>query len=172
MRLLTELDDLDALDDDEPRGRATLAATPLLILVQRGFADNDPTCEEPAIPANDVETWARHALAANGFGGVTLSAAGIRQVVQSAHVRRADFFNKVIAAATQAIRGYARKAQLRRRQRQQAKAIGDALYELDDHLLRDLGFSRSEITSIAAEATGEAERTRVRTLCTSHGFPN
>ena len=165
MRLLTELDDLDALDDDEPRGRATLAATPLLILVQRGFADNDPTCEEPAIPANDVETWARHALAANGFGGVTLAVGAVIAV-------NAAFFNKVIAAATQAIRGYARKAQLRRRQRQQAKAIGDALYELDDHLLRDLGFSRSEITSIAAEATGEAERTRVRTLCTSHGLPN
>jgi uncharacterized protein YjiS (DUF1127 family) len=46
--------------------------------------------------------------------------------------------------------------------RRQARAIFRALHELDDRTLRDLGFHRSEIWSVAAEATGEAEWTRVR----------
>jgi uncharacterized protein YjiS (DUF1127 family) len=54
---------------------------------------------------------------------------------------------------------------LRRYQRRrEARAIRGALSDLDDHTLRDLGFHRSEIGSVAAEATGLAERTRMRTL--------
>jgi hypothetical protein len=35
-------------------------------------------------------------------------------------------------------------------------------------MLRDLGFDRSELRSVAAELTGEAEPTRARTLATLH----
>ena len=44
----------------------------------------------------------------------------------------------------------------------------DALSELDDHLLRDLGFVRSEIKSVAERLTGEAAYDRARALTTSH----
>jgi len=37
--------------------------------------------------------------------------------------------------------------------------------------LRDLGFDRSEIASVAAEVSGTAERTRVRVLLMSHNSP-
>lgn len=43
-----------------------------------------------------------------------------------------------------------------------ARATYYTLRELDDRTLRDLGFDRSELTSIAAEASGRAERTRSR----------
>jgi hypothetical protein len=38
-------------------------------------------------------------------------------------------------------------------------------------MLRDLGFDRSELTSIAAEATGEAERTRLQAVVMLHPPP-
>ncbi|MBL8347031.1 MAG: DUF1127 domain-containing protein [Rubrivivax sp.] len=37
-----------------------------------------------------------------------------------------------------------------------------ALHQLDGHTLRDIGLSRSEISSMAAEAAGEVEATRSR----------
>ena len=39
-----------------------------------------------------------------------------------------------------------------------------ALHELDAHTLRDLGFDRSELVSVAAEVSGDAEVTRARLL--------
>jgi hypothetical protein len=38
-----------------------------------GSADNDAACEIPAISEDDAESWARHAVAANGFGDVAIS---------------------------------------------------------------------------------------------------
>jgi uncharacterized protein YjiS (DUF1127 family) len=46
------------------------------------------------------------------------------------------------------------------RQRQAARMSAE-LRRLDARTLRDLGFDRSEIDSVVAEITGDAERTRV-----------
>ena len=63
-----------------------------------------------------------------------------------------------------AVGAFARRAYAGYRQRREANALSDALRQLDDRLLRDLGFDRSEIRSVAAEVTGEAETTRMRVL--------
>jgi uncharacterized protein YjiS (DUF1127 family) len=78
---------------------------------------------------------------------------------------------EIIVAVIQAAGAIARRAYAHHRQRRQARAIYDALRELDDRTLHDLGFDRSEITSIAAEVTGEAEHARVRGQLMSHTLP-
>lgn len=134
-----------------------------------------------------VETWARHALAANGFGDSApdprlsthelfaadahLSSREIfaadahlssHEIHRAAHIHRARFLGRIFASAIRAAVDIVRDANARRRRRRQANAIRDALHELDDRTLHDLGFDRSEIASVAAEATDAAERTRIR----------
>jgi uncharacterized protein YjiS (DUF1127 family) len=57
---------------------------------------------------------------------------------------------------------FARRVRERLRQRAQARAAHSVLRRLDDRTLRDLGFFRSELSSVGAEVSGEAEVTRVR----------
>jgi uncharacterized protein YjiS (DUF1127 family) len=78
---------------------------------------------------------------------------------------------KIILAVIDAFRVFARQAHARRQQRRNSGAIYDALRDLDDRTLHDLGLDRSEITSIAAEVTGRAEPARVRALLMSHTLP-
>jgi uncharacterized protein YjiS (DUF1127 family) len=59
---------------------------------------------------------------------------------------------------------FALRAQARYRRRRQEMATQEALEQLDDRVLHDLGFHRSEIRSVAAEATGKAEYTRTLQL--------
>ena len=63
-----------------------------------------------------------------------------------------------------------RRAWLRYRRAREARLAYDDLRHLDDRMLRDLGFDRSEITSVAAEHAGAAEPTRVRAVLASHVF--
>jgi len=122
--------------------------------------------------------WAQHALAANGFGDVatTNTASSARPTSYEMHhtVRAHHSFTlgTIIIAVIQAAGAIARRAHARHRQRRQAMATHHALRQFDDRMLRDLGFDRSEIRSVAAEVTGEAEYTRVRALLTSHSLPS
>ena len=68
---------------------------------------------------------------------------------------------RVPIAATRALGALARRALASYRQYRNAKAVRDALRQLDDRMLRDLGFHRDEIDSVAAEFAGRAERTRI-----------
>jgi uncharacterized protein YjiS (DUF1127 family) len=172
MHKSTDLDSLAALEEVAPRGVSTCSDTPIVIL-WRGSAGNDATCEDPARSKDEVEAWAQHALAANGFGdaAITGTASSARptsyQPHQAARAHRSFTIGEIIVAAIQAAGAIARRAHARHRQRRQARAIRDALRQLNDHTLRDLGIDRSEIMSVAAEVTGAAECTRVRALRTS-----
>jgi uncharacterized protein YjiS (DUF1127 family) len=84
---------------------------------------------------------------------------------------RSFSLGKIVIAAINAARAIARQTHARYQQRQHASAIYDALRELDDRTLHDLGLDRSEITSVAAEVTGEAKPARVRALMMSHTLP-
>ena len=124
----------------------------------------------------EVEPRARHALAANGFGDAASTdtassprlAASI-QPRQTARAHRSRTLGKLIVAAIRAAAASVRRAHARYRQRREIDAICDSLRQLDDRTLRDLGFHRGELGSIAAELTRGAEGTRVRT---SRSFPN
>ena len=135
MRKSTDSDTLAAFEEVARYDVSTCSDTPIVIM-GRGSAGNDATCEDPAISANDTFT-----------------------------------FSTIVVAAIQAVGAIARRAHARHRQRQEAKVIYDTLWDLDDRMLRDLGFDRSEITSLAAEVAGQAERTRVRALLMSHTLP-
>jgi uncharacterized protein YjiS (DUF1127 family) len=112
----------------------------------------------------------------DGFGDVaTIDTASSERPTsyrlhQAARAHRSLILGDIIVAAIQAAGAIARRAHARHRQRRQARAIYDALHQLDNRTLRDLGFDRSEITSVAAEVTGETECTRVRALQVSYGL--
>jgi uncharacterized protein YjiS (DUF1127 family) len=83
--------------------------------------------------------------------------------VGNAAIRDRSFtLGEIIVAAIQAAGAIVLRARARHRERRLARATCDALRQLDDHTLRDLGFDRSEIMSVAAEITGAAECTRAR----------
>jgi len=175
MRKSIELDSVPAVE--EVATRVVIAPSDAsLVILRRTDPGNDATYEDPAI--SDTEAWARHALAANGFGdGAEVGddaipdAASARptnyELYHAARTHRSFTLGEIIVALMQAFAAIARQALARHAQRQQAKSTCDALRQLDDRTLRDLGFHRSEIRSLAAELTGETECTRVRTTSKS-----
>ncbi len=146
--------------------------TPLLVIPRRGTADNDATCDDPALSTCDAESWARYASAASGFGdAATAGWPTSYEVHQAAKSRRARSLGASIAAAARAIRESARRLVARYRQRQDAKAAYDLLRGLDDHLLRDLGFDRSYIAAVTRESSAADISARMLTYWTSKGPP-
>ena len=157
---------LAALEEVAPYNASSRSDTPTII-VGYGPAGNDATCEEPGVSGDDAELWAQRALAANGFGdagGASAAPAQRRtsyELHQAARAHRSSMLGDIIVAAVRAAGAAARRAFARYQQRRQARAIYDALRQLDDRMLRDLGFDRSEIRSVAAELSGAAESTRL-----------
>jgi uncharacterized protein YjiS (DUF1127 family) len=173
-----ELDSMAAAEEVAPH--VVIASSDAsLVILRRTAPGNDAAYEDPTISA---EVWARHALAANGFGdgagvgdGAITDAPSARPTsYELYHAARADCsftLGEIIVALMQALAAFARQALARHRQRQRARSTYDALRQLDDHTLRDLGFERSEIRSVVAEMIGEMECTRVRTLRSPRGLP-
>src|SRR6266702_4235076 len=97
----------------------------------------------------EVEPRARHALAANGFGDAAITdttSSALRpsdEPLEAARARQAVVLGEIIAAAIRAAGAIARRAYARYRQRRRARASYDALHQLGDRMLRDLGFDRS-----------------------------
>jgi uncharacterized protein YjiS (DUF1127 family) len=167
---LTELDGLIAIDDLEPHGVRTYDHAPLDVS-RNGHPGGDATREYPALNEADIEAWASHARGANGLGGDAEAGAPAASAPSSsyelhraARIERAFTLAEIIAEMVWAVGAFARRAYVRYRQRRDASALRDTLRQLDDRMLRDLGFDRDEISSVAAEFTGQAESTRLRVL--------
>jgi uncharacterized protein YjiS (DUF1127 family) len=58
---------------------------------------------------------------------------------------------KTIVAGVEEIAAFTRRFRARRRHRREAWAAYDALRQLDDHTLRDLGFERSKLMPAVSE---------------------
>jgi len=168
MRYSNRLSNLAELDEAS-RGPVVRNDAPALLL-RRGPAGNDAACEGPAIVTSDPGSWAQHALAANGFGGDATPDSPVPQwlaselLLEAARAHRSAILTTIIVSAIRTVGALARLARMRYRQRREAKAIYEALRELDDRTLHDLGIARGEISSVAAEATGLAPYTRAQTF--------
>jgi uncharacterized protein YjiS (DUF1127 family) len=139
----------------------------------RVTASNDSRFDPPSEARRTLSAWARHAGAANGFGGqtpeeapqATVPADAVQHAL-AARAARADVFWRVVFEgghlAAQAVR---RILAAWRRQRDEY-ATYRALSGLDQRTLRDIGFDRSEARSVAAELAGRADRTRAQALMT------
>jgi uncharacterized protein YjiS (DUF1127 family) len=159
-----EVDDLINVNEDRaPRG-ATRPAPPPTVFARRGVAGNDPLVTHPEALATGP--WALHALAANGFGDgaypSALSELSSYELMRAARARRARVLGEMLSGALRTVASAARKLYASYRQQRAAATLYGELTELDDHALKDLGFDRSELRSVAAEVTGAVERTRVR----------
>lgn len=176
MRYSTRLNNLAELE--EPHGGAAARSNTPSVLLRRGSAGNDAACEYPAISEDEIERRAQHARAANGLGDFATADAAFspwmmsERLLQAARAHRAAALAEITVAAIRSVAAIARRAHARHQQRRQAKAAYDMLRQLDDRTLHDLGFDRSEISSVAAEVTGIAERTRVHALASSHNHPS
>ena len=69
-----------------------------------------------------------------------------------------------------AVAGVAAEAIAGWRRYRRARSVREALAGLDDRMLRDLGFHRDEIGSVAAEYSGATERTRLQVLRSTTGL--
>jgi uncharacterized protein YjiS (DUF1127 family) len=163
----TNLDSLAILEEAAPRN--AIRSTAPVVRLRREPAGNDAHAD-PEIFNDDIQAWARHADAANGFGDVASIDAAFSAwpssyaLYEEARSHRAVLLGDLIAAGMLAVGAIVRRTYARYQQRREARATYEALRELDDRMLRDLGFARDELISVAAEVTGEVERTRVRAL--------
>jgi len=121
----------------------------------------------------DTEGWARHAGASNGFADLGLSTDLVGSLFRSngLHYETRTRRTGPIVGAARAVLAWLRALNARRRQRSEAHAVYESLRVLDDRTLHDIGLTRSELGSVASEASGLAERTRANTLHTTYGLP-
>jgi uncharacterized protein YjiS (DUF1127 family) len=162
MRTSVELDRQAVLEEIAPRGWRTPVNASVGDPRGKAAAGNVATIEGPGVARDDVRAW--HAVGANGFGDVATAGPHIAatkptayEVHRAARAFRSRLLGDIVIAAIREVGAFLRRALARQRQRRQASALHDALRELDDHTLRDLGLRRSEITAVvSAEPAGRA----------------
>jgi uncharacterized protein YjiS (DUF1127 family) len=137
--------------------------SPLLVDQRRETTSSETTRDQLAIPAHEGDAWAHQPLVANGFDDAAATELPTSYgVIHTARRNRALMLGALTAAAIQGAAAIARRVYAHLRQRWQARATYESLQQLGDYELRDLGFHRSELESIAAEVTGAVEPTRTR----------
>jgi uncharacterized protein YjiS (DUF1127 family) len=169
--------ELDSFTTTRPAPQAaTPARSAEVVRLQREPASNEPV-PAPRAYRGEAEAWALHALSSNGFGDAAPFGAELvapeRQAAydlyKAAGAHRAKMLGDLVTEAFRGAMALAREAHARYRRYRDAAATYEALHELDDRTLHDLGFERSELLSVATEMTGDAERTRLRVLQNDRG---
>ena len=148
-------------------GRITLTAPDTVDKVKRQYRVNAVSIDY-APTRGEVEAQALRVFAASGFGEAAIGDVEPHRVLDSvdlyhrARANRSYLLAEIIGAALQSVGDVVRRMVTRAKLQQRARATYLALHALDARTLRDLGFDRSELMSVAAETTGGAEYTRVR----------
>ena len=123
---------------------------------------------------SESEASALRVFAGNGFGDAAISPTELQRLFSSgelyhpARAHRSYQLREILGATLQAIGDFGRRSITRWKYRQHARATYAALRALDPRILRDLGFHRSELMSVAAEIAGVAESTRARFATVRH----
>ncbi|MGZ8993444.1 MAG: DUF1127 domain-containing protein [Burkholderiaceae bacterium] len=143
-----------------------------------GAADIASVARHGSTPAsrNEHDAHALRSFAANGFGDASIgrsepySLLNSIELEQQARAHRSrwqsQFLNNLARAAADYVRGM--RARWERRRRVRATFL--ALQALDASTLRDLGFHRSEILSVATEINGDIGASRVRFVPLHHSL--
>ena len=114
----------------------------------------------------ESEATALRVFAANGFGDAAIGVTeqqvllGSVELERLARAHRSSVLRQILRTAFHAVGAFARRVITQWKRRQYARATYAALRGLDARVLRDLGFHRSELMSIAAEIAGVADSTR------------
>ena len=117
---------------------------------------------------DEAQAQALRTFAGNGFGDAAIGRTQPHVLLDSvelyhlAREHRSYQLREIVNAALQAVGDFARQMVTRWKRQQRARATYIALRGLDSHILRDLGFHRSELLSVAAEVAGHADLTRAR----------
>jgi uncharacterized protein YjiS (DUF1127 family) len=116
---------------------------------------------------NDSEATALRVFAGNGFGDADIGRTEAHllfssvELYHAARAHRSYQLREIVKATAQAAGEFLRRVVAEWERRRCAKATYAALRALDPRILRDLGFHRSELLSVAAEVAGVARSTRV-----------
>jgi uncharacterized protein YjiS (DUF1127 family) len=174
MRQSADVDEHAVREVHAVRAVAALRDSPAVSL-RPARCGNDAAWDDMPDFSREIELREVHGLPATNLGHVLISDGApslwTSEIHGAAYARRAAFLGTLIAALMETIRRRVHRARAHYRQRREARGTHDALHELDDRALHDLGFDRGEISSIAQEAAGGAERTRMRVLLSAHPFP-
>ncbi|MFO1313219.1 MAG: DUF1127 domain-containing protein [Burkholderiales bacterium] len=120
-------------------------------------ANEDASVELAAVDI--VEAWARHASAASGFGDAMLafpvaaSRPAAHELERHARFARAQAIGGIAATFVASTGAALRRAWASYRAYRAVRQTMWELRGLDDRMLRDLGFHRSEIESVAIEVS-------------------
>jgi uncharacterized protein YjiS (DUF1127 family) len=122
----------------------------------------------PSEMRDEAQAQALRTFAGTGFGDAAMCRTQPHVLLDSvqlyhlAREHRSYKLREIVKAMLQAVGGFVRQMVTRWNRRQRARATYLALRDLDSRILRDLGFHRSELMSVAAEAAGIANYTRAR----------
>ena len=130
---------------------------------RRPAAGNDPAPAKPAAGASEhgPRVAESPSAAVPAADAVSTEWPTSYELYLAARTHRAFVLGEIAAAIFDALASAARRLLAGYRQQRKAAAAREALHQLDDRTLHDIGLDRSEIASITAEVMGQAERSRL-----------